>query len=106
MDDLIIVQSENHHVAQVKIDGIPGFCVLCGKRAGELFWNGRYMAHISCTKDAKAAKRHDIPLEEFTGKSSVVLRDHIPGPEKVLVLKEMVRRHNNNLLRQQARRAK
>lgn len=35
-----------------------------------------------------------MPLEEFAAKSTAVLRDHIPGPEKVLVLKEMVRRQN------------
>ena len=93
IDDLIIPQGYQPQSVKVRIDGTTGFCIFCGRTTGELYWSGRYMAHVQCSKDAKAAAKRDIPFEEYTGNTKANLRDYIPGPEKVLMIREMARRH-------------
>jgi hypothetical protein len=59
-DDLIFARPEPKHLVKVADRELPDFCEICGSDGGgEMFWSGSYKAHLSCYKDAKAARRAD-----------------------------------------------
>lgn len=59
MSDLILPRPEEPKLIPVIKDAEA--CAVCGGSRPDLFWNGYYLLHIQCAKDAKAARRIEKP---------------------------------------------